>query len=149
MDEEPKIINGGMAVDDRGNLKFCNEFDFKGIKRFYQVENLNTDIIRGFHGHLQESKWVWVSKGTIKIVTVQINQNTWGLDKDSKKTFILSSKKPSILHIPKGYAHGFKCLEKGTTIIFFSNKFLGESKDDDYRFKWDTLGTEIWECENR
>jgi len=150
---EPNLIEGGMAVDDRGNLKFCNGFDFtrRQVRRFYQVENLSTGIIRAFHGHMKEEKFVYVPVGTIKIIIAPLDKGEEVFIDvyNGRKTFILSSKKPSILHIPAGYAHGFKCLEKGTIIQFFSTSTLEESKNDDYRFKWDILGAEIWETKNR
>jgi len=41
----PYIIEGGLAVDDRGTLTFANGFSFAGVKRFYFVSNHT----RGFH----------------------------------------------------------------------------------------------------
>ncbi len=63
--------------------------------------------------------------------------------------FILSSRKPCLLEIPAGYANGFKALEPGTKVMFFSTSTLEDSKGDDYRFPADYWGTEIWEVENR
>ena len=37
--KEVNLINGGVAVDDRGSVRFVNDFDFEGVKRFYQVQN--------------------------------------------------------------------------------------------------------------
>ena len=31
---ETKIINGGVATDDRGSVRFVNDFNFDGVKRF-------------------------------------------------------------------------------------------------------------------
>ena len=28
-----KVLEGGVAVDDRGQLSFVNDFDFKNVKR--------------------------------------------------------------------------------------------------------------------
>jgi len=50
------LIPGGIAVDDRGTLTFANDFNFYGVKRFYQVQNFSTSTIRAFHGHLNEAK---------------------------------------------------------------------------------------------
>jgi len=146
---KPEIIEGNIAVDDRGNLRFCNDFNFaeKGIKRFYQVENIDKNVIRAFHAHLNEKKYVFVPKGCFKVICVK-------LDKDGRmgitpETFILSDKKPSILFIPNGYANGFMDLEGDGIIQFFSTSTLEESKNDDIRFEWDTGGKGIWETKNR
>jgi hypothetical protein len=32
--EETKVLNGGLAVDDRGSVSFVNDFNFEGVKRF-------------------------------------------------------------------------------------------------------------------
>ena len=150
MNEKPEIIEGNIAIDDRGNLRFCNDFNFaeKGIKRFYQVENIDKNIIRAFHAHIHEKKYVFVPKGCFKIICVKLNED--GGMGTTPEIFILSDKKPSILYIPKGYANGFKALKESGMIQFFSTSTLEESKGDDYRIDWNILGKEdIWGCKNR
>ena len=39
MNSDIAILDGGIATDDRGCVRFVNDFNFKGVKRFYQVEN--------------------------------------------------------------------------------------------------------------
>lgn len=97
------MIHGGISVDDRGSVRFVNDFDFAKIKRFYQVENHQSGFIRAWHGHLIEKKYVYVAKGSALIGAVN-------LDSDEVSKFILTDKKPSILHIPNRYANGFKTL---------------------------------------
>ena len=53
-----ELINGGIAVDDRGQLSFVNDFDFKDVKRFYMVENHEKGFIRAWHGHKKDVKYV-------------------------------------------------------------------------------------------
>jgi dTDP-4-dehydrorhamnose 3,5-epimerase len=110
-------IEGGLFADDRGFLRFINDFDFSQVKRFYQVENHSAGFIRAWHGHK-------------KMETEEIHK------------FTLSSQKPCILCVPEGYANGFKTLEDETIIIFFSSSTLEESHGDDYRFEWDKW--DIW-----
>ena len=62
--EEPKIISGGLAVDDRGVVSFINDFNFSNVKRFYQVENHRQGFIRAWHGHKKEGKYVYVCQGS-------------------------------------------------------------------------------------
>lgn len=147
--KEPIIIEGGLVVDDRGQVSFVNNFDFKGIKRFYLVENFSTKTIRAFHGHLKEDKYVLVTSGSAIVNVIEMDN----IEKPNKNNkiyrFILSSKKPLILFIPAGYTNGFRPLEEKTKIIFFSTSTLEESKEDDYRFPFDYWGKEIWKIENR
>ena len=67
---DPKVINGGVAVDDRGSVTFVNDFDFSGVKRFYQVQNHRRGFIRAWHGHKKEAKYVYVPRGTALIGTI-------------------------------------------------------------------------------
>ena len=145
-EEKIEMIEGGVVYDDRGSVTFVNNFSFQKIKRFYQVENLSPEIIRAFHGHEYEEKYVFVSKGSIKLVCAKINQKRIV---GPPCIYTLNSKKPSILKIPKGFANGFKVLKTDTVVIFFSTSSLEESKNDDLRFDWDIFGKEIWEIKNR
>ena len=49
--EEPQLIAGGLAVDDRGAVGFVNEFDFAGVQRFYTVKNHRAGMVRAWHAH--------------------------------------------------------------------------------------------------
>ena len=131
-----KVLNGGIAVDDRGSVRFVNDFNFEGVKRFYQVENHNRGFIRAWHGHNKEGKYVYVTSGSALIGVV--NMETEEISK-----FVLSDKSPKVLWIPPGNYNGFKSLEENTKILFFSTTTLEESLGDDIREehnKWN-----IWE----
>lgn len=137
---KPELMNGGIAVDDRGMVRFVNDFSFTDVKRFYQVSNHKRDYIRAWHGHNHEQKYVYVAKGTALVGAV--NMQTEEIFK-----FVLSDKKPSILKIPNGFANGFKTLEEDTQILFFSTSTLQESLGDDIRFAYDRWN--IWEEDYR
>jgi dTDP-4-dehydrorhamnose 3,5-epimerase len=132
---ETKIINGGLSVDDRGSVRFVNDFDFNGVKRFYQVENHSRGFIRAWHGHRKEGKYVYVTSGSALIGVVNMITN-------EISRFVLSDKSPKILWIPPGNFNGFKSLEENTKIIFFSTSSLEESMGDDIRESHDKWN--IW-----
>ena len=134
------IVSGDLVTDDRGTVRFVNDFDFKNVKRFYQVNNHRRGFIRAWHGHKHEDKYVYVSSGTALVGVV--NLETEEIDK-----FVLSANKPRILWVPKNSANGFMTLEEDTTVLFFSSKTLEESKDDDIRFPYDKW--DIWDIEYR
>jgi len=149
MIEDIQIIEGGLAVDDRGSIVFANNFNFKDVKRFYQLENFSTNTIRAWHGHQKEGKYIFVNNGSIILGIVLLDDIT-NPSKNNKVTrLILSSKDPKIVYIPRGYANGFRSVEENTTITFFSTSSLKESEGDDYRFPFDYWGKDIWEIENR
>lgn len=147
--EEIRVLDGGLAVDDRGTVSFVNAFDFAHVKRFYKIENFSQNVIRAFHGHLKEGKFVYVAKGTILLAAVPLN-DVKAPDRTAKVSrFVLSGRKPAIVFIPPGYANGFQTLEDDSQILFFSTSTLEESKGDDYRYPADYWGATVWEVENR
>lgn len=150
MANKPKLIDGGLAIDDRGLLRFVNDFDFSGVKRFYQVENHSLDTIRAFHGHLKEEKYLYPAAGSALVCLVELD-NVKQPSKDTEVArFVVSAKTPQILHIPAGFANGFRMLEEDSKLIFFSTKTLNDSEQhDDYRYPYDYWGNDIWRVENR
>ena len=137
------LYNGGVAVDERGSVSFVNDFNFEDVKRFYQVSNHKRGFIRAWHGHENEGKYVYVAKGSAKVAYIKMKGGqppVWN---------VLSDKNPKVMWIPPGYANGFKTLEEGTIVQFFSTSTLEESLDDDYRYDWDHWGKEIWEEDYR
>lgn len=147
MATEPVLMNGALAVDDRGEVGFVNEFNFAGVKRFYIVRNHRQGFVRAWHGHKKESKYVTVTSGAALIAAVQLDD--W--DKPSSDLpvvrHVLSASKPSVLFIPAGYANGFMSLTEDATLMFFSNSTLEESKGDDFRF--DARLWDVWNVVER
>lgn len=144
---EPRLIKGGVAVDDRGQLSFINDFDFEGVKRFYTVENHRSGFIRAWHAHKKEAKYVMVVRGAALVGAVEIDD--W--DNPSKQAqvhrHVLSAAAPAVLYIPAGYANGFMSLTDDTKIMFFSTSTLAESAGDDFRY--DARHWDPWTVEER
>lgn len=133
-----ELINGGLAVDDRGTVTFVNDFDFKDVKRFYMVQNHAKGFIRAWHGHRKEGKYVLVVRGAIKLGVIS-------MDSGEQNTYVLSASKPQVLFIPPNNYNGFRTLTDDAQVMFFSTVTMDEAKDDDYReisTKWDILGVE-------
>ena len=135
-------IEGGVSVDDRGSVRYVNNFDFKDVKRFYQIQNHEVGFVRAWHGHRKESKYVYVVKGSFLVGAVDIDRFAAEPIK-----FILSSERPSVLYIPAGHANGFMNLTPDAIIQFFSTSTLDESLGDDERFAADRWN--IWDIERR
>lgn len=145
MDGEIRLIKGGIAVDDRGDVSFVNDFDFQDVKRCYIVSNHAEGFVRAWHGHKREAKYVMVVKGAVLIGAVEVDD--WGAPSPDLKAvrYVMSEKTPSVLFIPAGYANGFMSLTNDAKLIFFSTSTLEESLGDDYRFDsrlWDIWGVE-------
>ena len=147
MKSEPYIINGGLAVDDRGEIAFVNDFNFESVKRFYMVSNHKQGFARAWHAHKREAKYVFAVAGAALVGAVKIDK--W--DKPAVDLpvgrYVLSSKKPQVLYIPPGYANGFVSLTSDLKLIFYSTSTLAESADDDIRF--DARYWDIWNVVER
>jgi dTDP-4-dehydrorhamnose 3,5-epimerase len=73
MSKKPEITKGNIAIDDRGELQFVNDFSFENIKRFYIIKNHKQNFIRAWHGHKYESKYCMAVTGTWLVAAVQID----------------------------------------------------------------------------
>jgi dTDP-4-dehydrorhamnose 3,5-epimerase len=51
----PRVIEGGLSVDDRGAVGFVNDFAFEGVRRFYTVSNHAAGLVRAWHAHRREA----------------------------------------------------------------------------------------------
>lgn len=135
MKDKPNIIQGGQFEDERGKLIFFNDFDMKEVKRFYIIEHPDSSIVRAWQGHKREQKWFYVISGSFKVLLVQ--PDDW--ERPSGDLPIeeheLKASGPQVLHIPGGYANGFKALQPGSKMMVFSSFTVNESSGDNYRFK--------------
>lgn len=138
------IITAQIHKDSRGSLKFFNSFKFPHVVRFYEVKNSIKEPIRAFHGHMLEEKFVYVITGKILLIIVKLSNPNHPSKKTKVEKFILSESPSQILHIPAGYANGFKSLTKNARVIFYSTLPLEKSIKDDYRFSYDYWGKDIW-----
>lgn len=132
---ELTLIKGGLAVDDRGNVSFVNDFNFADVKRFYMIQNHQTGFVRAWHGHKKEAKYFYVVDGDALICGIKIDD--WERPSKELKVekFVLSARTPSILYLPAGYANGLMSLSPNTKIIVFSASTLQDSLGDDIRFE--------------
>ncbi len=146
---EPCLIPGGLAVDDRGQITFANDFSFAGIRRFYMVENFSTETVRAFHGHFKEAKFAFVVSGSAILAAVPLDDPVHPDPKIKPFRFVLSERLPRILYIPPRYANGFRPLEQKTKILFFATSSLEDSVEDDFRFAHDYWGPGVWEVDFR
>jgi dTDP-4-dehydrorhamnose 3,5-epimerase-like enzyme len=134
------LIRGGVAIDDRGEVGFVNDFDFAGVKRFYMVENHRRGFIRAWHGHRREAKYVLVVRGTALVCGVEIDD--WATPSRDLEIHrhVLSDKSPAVLFLPPGHANGFMSLTDDAKLLFFSTSTLENSLEDDVRYNahyWD------------
>jgi dTDP-4-dehydrorhamnose 3,5-epimerase len=145
--DQVRLIEGGLAVDDRGQVSFVNGFGFEGVQRFYAVSNHRQGFVRAWHGHRREGKFVFAAQGSALVAAVRVDDWEHPSRDLPVERFVLSARKPAVLWIPPGFANGFMSLTRDAVLLFFSTSTVEESRLDDVRFParhWDP-----WQAEER
>lgn len=127
-------IQGGIAKDHRGQIRFVNEFDMSLVKRFYIIKNSDLELVRGWKAHRIEQRWFYVLTGSFCIDLVKIDD--W--DKPSQhleiERIILAAKDIRVLHVPAGYGAAFQALEKESEILVFADYHLDHAPLDNHTY---------------
>ncbi len=122
--------------DNRGGFQKLFNYDFfeeNGLdcdfKEFYYSVN-KANVVRGMHFQtppFDHTKVVYVSKGQIKDVVVDIRKNS----KTYGKCFsvVLDDQKGQYLYIPRGFAHGFVSLEDGSIVNYAQTSCYSREHD--------------------
>lgn len=131
---KPRVIQGGLHVDVRGTVSFVNDFDFKGVDRFYMIRSHRAGEPRGWTGHRRDTKWFTCVQGTFLVSVVA--PDDWSKPSATLpvERFVLSSQKPAVLHVPPGYATAQVALSGDAILMVFSSGAIAQAKEDDYRF---------------
>jgi dTDP-4-dehydrorhamnose 3,5-epimerase len=142
-----RLIKGSSSFDDRGSVSFANDFTFAEVKRFYVVRNHSTGVVRAWHAHRREAKYVTVLQGAAIVGAVKIDD--WAAPSPDMvpARHVLAAGNSSVLYVPSGYANGFKTLAQDTIVVFFSTASLEESAGDDTRY--DARHWDIWNVTDR
>jgi|SRR5690606_14219419 len=131
------IIRGGISLDNRGQIRYVNEFDMSSIKRFYIIQNSDTELIRGWRAHRIEDRWFYVISGSFEINIVQIdNWDQPSVDLSIHK-YNLSAEKLQLVHLPAGYGTAIRALEKNSELLVFANYGLEHASFDNYTWPLD------------
>lgn len=134
MNEVPSLINGGNFKDDRGLLKFFNDFSMSEIKRMYSIEHFNTETIRAWQGHKVEQKWFYVVQGGFKFLLIK--PDNWASpakDLDFIE-YTLLAENNQVLHVPGGYINGFKAVNENSKLMVFSDLSIEVASTDNLKF---------------
>lgn len=126
------IIKGNTHVDQRGKVRFVNDFNMSKVIRMYSIQP-KENTIRAWQGHHRETKWFFVAKGSFIIQTVKIDQPY------QRNHFTMHDGESKVLKIPGGYYNGFKASEKDSVLMVFSNFDLKQSQEDDHRETLDAI----------
>ena len=137
MTEKPTIIHGGIFSDERGSMRFVNDFRFEDVKRFYFIKHTDTSVIRAWQGHQFEKKYFYPISGSFIVAWVKIDDFNNPAKDLIPEYHVLSAQNSEIVSVPKGYANGLKALEPNSEIMIFSDMSLDESVKEKIRFPSD------------
>ncbi|MGO3181913.1 MAG: hypothetical protein ACTIJ9_03690 [Aequorivita sp.] len=135
MKNRSNIINGAKYVDDRGEIRFVNEFETSTFRRCYHITHDRMSVIRAWQGHKKENKAFWVTKGSFLLQWILIDDFKQPNENLKIESSVFNFEEPKVLILPGGIANGFQALEKYSSIMVFSDMSIENSKNDDYR--WD------------
>lgn len=127
-------IKGGIAQDERGGIRFVNDFDMTPIKRFYIIKNTDTTLIRGWRGHRIEQRWFYALSGSFSVDIVKIDN--WESPSQTLvvENFILSADDHQVLYISAGYATAIRALKDGSELLVHSDFPLPHATEDNYTY---------------
>lgn len=130
-------IQGGIAKDHRGQIRFVNDFDMSEVKRFYIIKNTDLELIRGWRAHRIEQRWFYVISGSFKIDIVEIDNWDQASKNLAVKTEIVKSEDNKVLHLSSGYGSAIQALEEGSELLVFSDFGIENAPKDDYTYPVD------------
>lgn len=134
---EIKIIQGGISVDHRGQISHVNDLDMSEVERFYIIHQNDPSIVRAWHAHQHEKKWFYVVKGSFTAAFVKVDNWETPSPNLPVEIFQLSAGNSQVLHVPEGYANGFKANEPDSILLVYSNKILATAVNDSWRYDSD------------
>lgn len=130
-------IQGGIASDHRGSIRFVNDFDMSLVKRFYIIKNSDTELVRGWRALKIQQRWFYVLSGSFSLDLVKIdNWDAPSKDLPIQKE-ILRAANASVLHVPTGYATAFQALEPNSEILVFADYGIEHAANDDHTYPLD------------
>lgn len=141
--QELKFIKGGCSKDERGQIRFVNDFDMSLVKRFYIIKNADTELVRGWRGHRIEQRWFYVIAGAFNVKIVRINN--WE-DADNMlpiQNIELNNKDMQVLNVPAGYATAFIASEPNSELLVYADYPLSHATLDDYTWTVEYFKNEL------
>lgn len=132
-----QYIQGGVAKDQRGQIRFVNDFYMTLVKRFYIIKNADLELIRGWRAHRIEQRWFYVLSGSFAVDIVKIDN--WELastDLEVRRE-IMYANNQCVLYLSPGYATAFQALEENSEMLVFADYGIDHASQDDYTYPLD------------
>ena len=109
--------------DERGFFREIFRFSeqFNGISvGQLSHSHVNEGVIKGWHGHREQSQWNYVVAGLLKVV---LHDNRAGSlnYKETMEFLAGDGQEPCVYFFPPGVLHGYKCLKGPMQIIYVTS----------------------------
>lgn len=131
------FITGGIAKDHRGQIRFVNDFDMSQVKRFYIIQNADTELVRGWRAHRIEQRWFYVLSGAFAVDLVEIDNWEDASPDLAIQKEIIHVTEQRVLHVPVGYGTAFRALEPNSELLVFADYGIENAKLDDHTWPVD------------
>lgn len=125
-------IQGGIAKDHRGQIRFVNDFDMTQVKRFYIIKNADISLVRGWRAHRMEQRWFYVMSGSFTVDLVKIDDWSNASPNLPIERRVLKALENQVLHVPVGYGTAFQALEPDSELLVFADFSIENAVKDDY-----------------
>lgn len=130
-------IQGGIAQDERGQIRFVNDFDMTKVKRFYIIKNKDIDLVRGWRAHRIEQRWFYVLSGSFSLDLVKIDDWIEPNRQLKVENRILTADELNVLYIPAGYATAIRALEVESELLVYADYPLSHATEDNHVYPLD------------
>lgn len=130
-------IQGGIASDHRGAIRFVNEFDMTQVKRFYIIQNKDTELVRGWRAHRIEQRWFYVLSGSFVLDLVRVDdwENTSPTLPIERR--VIKAEDKQVIYVPMGYGTAFQAMEEGSELLVFADYEIEHAPNDNYTWPID------------
>lgn len=133
-------------LDDRGDvielfsLPWVEKEGFAKPVHIYQSAT-DFGVVKCWHLHKIHTDQFTVSRGKIQITAVDVREHSPTFGEVNPIT--IGVQKPRLVKLPPGILHGWKALSFPEVVVvnFQSHIF---DPEDEYRFPWDCVLTEVW-----
>jgi len=120
--------------DERGRLMEMLRCDDEFFSRFGQVYMTTAypGVVKGWHYHKIQADNMTVIKGMMKLVLYDGRENSKSYKEINE--FFIGEHNPSLVHIPAGVMHGFKCIgENEAVCVNIPTEPYSYENPDEYR----------------
>lgn len=129
-----KIKKLKVIPDERGRLMEMLRCDDDFFTKFGQVYMTAAypGVVKGWHYHKIQADNMIIIKGMMKVVLYDDRKNSKTYKEINE--FFVGEHNPTLIHIPAGVMHGFKCISEAEAIcINIPTEPYNYEKPDEYR----------------